>query len=384
MIKSFKTEINPTCEQKIIIDRNIGICRFAYNFYISYNKELHEAGEKIVGAKEFKHWLLNDYLSMHPECVWIKEASSKSLTKSIDNAAITFMRYINGYIDFPKYKKKGINDAKMYFVKTNPNDCLVERHRIKIPTLDWVKIKEKGYIPTSKSGCVIKSGTVSCVDDRYYVSVIAYLPDDRLQPRCTDGIGIDLGLLNFAVVSNGITYPNINKSYRLIKLQRQIERAQKSLSRKYENLKKGGTTQRKNIQKQKFRIHKLHHKINDIRNDYLNKVIADVVKDKPSYITVEDLNVKGMAKNKYLSAAVSSQKLYTFRTKLKKKCKELNIELRIADKWFPSSRMCHNCGRINNDLKLEDREFSCSCGYHNDRDLNASLNLRDTINYVIA
>ena len=154
-------------------------------------------------------------------------------------------------------------------------------------------------------------------------------------------------------------------------------------SRKYENLKKGESTQ-KNIQKQKIIVQKLYHRINNIRTDYINKAIAEIVKNKPSYITIEDLNVSGMMKNIHLSKAVASQKFYEFRTKLKTKCDEKSIELRVVNRWYPSSRICHCCGAIKKDLKLSDRIYRCDCGYVEDRDFNAALNLRDALTYEVA
>ena len=202
-------------------------------------------------------------------------------------------------------------------------------------------------------------------------------------PKTVEGI-YDLGIKYFAIVSNGETYKNINKSARLKKLEKQLRRKQRCLSRKYENLKKGEAIQRKNIQKQKRKVQRLHHRINNIRTDYINKTIAELVKTKPSYITIEDLNVSGMMKNRHLSKTVASQKFYEFRTKLKSKCDDNGIELRIADRWYPSSKLCHRCGCIKKDLKLSDRIYRCGCGYIEDRDFNAALNLRDAMTYKIA
>ena len=215
------------------------------------------------------------------------------------------------------------------------------------------------------------------------MSVLVEVPDVKLVNNSNDGIGIDLGLKDFAIVSNGKTYKNINKSAKIKKLEKKLSREQRCLSRKYENLKKGESTQ-KNIQKQELKVQRLYHRINNIRTDYINKSIAEIVKTKPSYITIEDLNISGMMKNKHLSKAVASQKFYEFRTKLKTKCDQNGIELRVVDKWFPSSRMCHCCGAIKKDLKLSDRIYRCNCGYTSDRDLNAALNLRDALTYKIA
>lgn len=215
------------------------------------------------------------------------------------------------------------------------------------------------------------------------MSVLVEIPDVKITNNSNDGIGIDLGLKDFAIVSDGKTYKNINKSAKIKKLEKKLRREQRCLSRKYESLKKGESTQ-KNIQKQKLKVQKLHHRINNIRTDYINKSIAEIVKTKPSYITIEDLNVSGMMKNKHLSKAIASQKFYEFRTKLKAKCDQNGIELRVVDKWFPSSKICHCCGAIKKDLKLSDRTYRCNCGYANDRDLNAALNLRDALTYEIA
>ena len=384
MLKSFKTEINPTEEQKARIRKTIGTCRYVYNFYLGHNKALHDDGEKFMTGKSFSLWLNNEYIPDNPDKTWIREVYSKAVKKSIEDGCAAFTRFFKHQSDFPKFKKKGKSDVKMYFVRNNPKDCQCERHRLKIPTLGWIRIKEKGYIPTTKDGYMIRSGTVSVKTDRFYVSVLVEIPDVNINNNLNEGIGIDLGLKDFAIISNGKTYRNINKSAGLKKLEKQLIREQRSLSRKYENLKKGESTQRANIQKQKLKVQKLHHKMDNIRTDYINKTIAEIVKTKPSYITIEDLNVKGMMKNRCLSKAVASQKFYEFRTRLKAKCDENGIELRVADRFYPSSKTCHHCGSVKKNLKLSDRIYRCECGYVADRDFNAALNLKDAKTYKIA
>ena len=383
LLKSFKTEVNPTVEQKIKINKAIGTCRYVYNFYLSHNKTLHDNGEKFMTGKSFSVWLNNEYIPNNPDKVWIKEAYSKAVKKSIEDGCTAFTRFFKHQSAFPNFQRKGKSDVKMYFVKNNPKDCRCERHRLNIPTLGWVRIKEKGYIPTTKDGWKIKSGTVSIKAGRYYVSVLVEIPDAKIADNSNDGIGIDLGLKDLAIVSNGKTYKNINKSARVKKLEKKLRREQRCLSRKYENLKKGESTQ-KNIQKQKLKVQRLQHKIDNIRTDYINKSIAEIVKTKPSYITIEDLNVSGMMKNRHLSKAVASQKFYKFRTSLKAKCDENGIELRVVDRWYPSSKVCHCCGAIKKNLKLSDRIYRCDCGYVEDRDFNAALNLRDALTYEVA
>ena len=389
LLKSYKTEINPTPEQKQTINRTIGVCRYIYNLYLARNKEVYEKEQKFVSGMDFSKWLNHVYLVENPDKAWIKEVSSKSVKQSIMNAEGAFKRFFKQQGGLPKLKKKGKSDVKMYFVKTDTKAVIsCERYKIKIPTLGWVRIKEKGYIPTTKSGKVIKSGTVSCKAGRYYVSVLVE-EEERGKPQLNDfGLGIDLGIKELAVMSNGIIKKNINKTAKVKKLEKKLKREQRRLSRKNEDYKrrnkKKGEATRQNIQKQVLKVQKLHQRIGSIRTDYINKCVNEIVKTKPSYITIEDLNISGMMKNGHLSKAVASQNFYDFRVKLKYKCKENGIELRIVDRFYPSSKLCHKCGCMKKDLKLSDREYICECGYVADRDYNASLNLRDAKTYNIA
>ena len=389
MWKSFKTEIKPTPEQVQKIHQTIGTCRFVYNFYLACNKELYEKQKKFLSGIDFSKWLNHCFLLSNPEYAWIKEVSSKSVKQSILNAEKAWKRFFQHQSGFPKFKKKSQSDGTMYFVKTDAKTVIpCERHRIKIPTLGWVRLKEKGYLPTSKQGYVIKSGTVSRKAGRYYVSVLVDMPDREKPQFHGFGLGIDVGIKVFVTVSNGMVKKNINQTKTIKKLEKKLKREQRGFSRKYEDFKKRrnrkkGEATRQNIQKQILKVQKLYQRMDQIRTDYINKCVNEIVKTKPSYITIEDLNVSGMMKNHHLSKAVASQKFYEFRRKLEAKCKELGIERRIVDRWYPSSRLCHACGCIKKDLKLSDRVYRCQCGYHADRDLNASLNLRDARTYKI-
>lgn len=388
MIRSYKTELNPTLLQKQAIDKTIGVCRYVYNFYIAHNKEIYEAEKRFVSGRDFSVWLNNEYIPNHPEYGWIKEVSSKAVKQSIMDADAAFRRFFKHQSGFPRFKKKGKNDPKMYFVKTDKKAVIrCERHRIKIPTIGWVRLKEKGYIPTDAEKYVIKSGTVSKRAGRYYVSVLIETEEETARPALyEEGLGIDLGLKEFAVLSSGRAYRNINKSSKIKKIEKKLKREQKALSRKLEakkKSKKGGSYS--NIEKQKQKVQKLHQRLDNKRTDYLNKCVCEIVKTKPSYITMENLNVKGMMKNKHLSKAVASQKFYEFRAKLQAKCSADRIELRIVDTWYPSSKTCHECGSLKKDLKLSDRIYRCEhCGAVIDRDFNAALNLRDAKVYEIA
>lgn len=299
-----------------------------------------------------------------------------------------FRNFFSKKTSFPKFKKKHHNDVKIYFPKNNKTDLIVNRHRIKIPTLKWVRLKEKGYIPTNAK---IRSGIVSYHGGKYFVSVLVEVDEPSKPVLNSFGYGIDLGLKSFAIISNGKVYKNINKTSKVRRLEKKLKREQRKLSRKYESFKKQnkilkGVATRQNINKQRLIVQRLNYKLSCLRTDYINKIVSELVKIKPKFITIEDLNIKGMGmiKNRHLSRAIAQQKFYEFRTKLTAKCHIYGIELRLADRFYPSSKMCNCCGTIKKDLKLSDRVYKCSCGYIADRDFNASLNLKDCSTYKIA
>ncbi|WP_410170396.1 RNA-guided endonuclease InsQ/TnpB family protein [Clostridium perfringens] len=387
MKRAYKMEINPTDEQKSKIHRTIGVSRFIYNFYIAHNKEIYEREGKFVSGMDFSKWLNNEYIPNNQDKKWIKEVSSKATKQAIMNGDKAFKDFFKKAKGFPKFKKKKNQDVKAYFPKNNKTDWTLERHRVKIPTLGWVRLKEFGYIPVNS---IVKSGTVSQKADRYYVSILVEERDIKISNTNNEGLGIDLGIKYFAICSNGNKFKNINKTSTVKKVEKMLKREQRKLSRKYESLKirnkkeKGGNATRQNIQKQVVKVQKLHQRLRNIRTDYINKTVSKIVKQKPSYVTIEDLNVKGMMKNKHLSKAIASQKFFEFKTKLTVKCKENNIELRIVDRFYPSSKTCSQCGKIKKDLKLSNRIYKCNCGLDIDRDLNASINLKNAKEYKIA
>ncbi|WP_334685467.1 transposase [Clostridium perfringens] len=387
MKRAYKVEINPTDEQKSKIHQTIGVSRFVYNFYIAHNKEVYEKEGKFVSGMDFSKWLNNEYIPKNQDMKWIKEVSSKATKQAIMNGDKAFRDFFKKAKGFPRFKKKKNQDVKAYFPKNNKTDWTIERHRVKIPTLGWVRLKEFGYIPVNS---MVKSGTVSQKADRYYVSIL--VEDDYIEvsKSTNEGVGIDLGVKEFAVCSDGVKFKNINKTSIVKKIEKKLKREQRKLSRKYESLKirnknlKEGRATGQNIQKQVIKVQKLHQRLINIRTDYINKTVSKIVKQKPSYVTIEDLNVKGMMKNKHLSKAIASQKFFEFKTKLMSKCKQNNIELRIVDRFYPSSKTCSQCGKVKKDLKLSDRIYKCSCGLDIDRDLNSSINLKNAKEYKIA
>ena len=387
MKRAYKIEINPTAEQKSKIHQTIGVSRFIYNFYIAHNKEIYDREGKFVSGMDFSKWLNNEYIPNNKDMKWIKEVSSKATKQAIMNGDKAFRDFFKEAKGFPRFKKKKNQDVKAYFPKNNKTDWTIERHRVKIPTLGWIRLKEFGYIPVNS---IVKSGTVSQKADRYYVSILVEETYIKISNPNNEGLGIDLGIKEFAICSNGNKFKNINKTSTVKKIEKKLKREQRKLSRKYESLKirnkniKEGRATRQNIQKQVVKVQKLHQRLTNIRTDYINKIVSSIIKQKPSYITIEDLNVKGMMKNKHLSKAIASQKFFEFKTKLTFKCKENHIELRIVDRFYPSSKTCSNCGEIKQDLKLSDRIYKCDCGLTIDRDLNSSINLKNAKEYKIA
>ena len=398
LLKAFKTEIDPTEEQKQKIIQSIGIARFLYNQYIAYNirrYKMYQRGmlennqKSFISAYDFDKYVNNKLKKDFP---WIAECGSKARIKAIMNAEMAFKRFFSGKSKFPRFKKKTRQDVKIYFPKNNKGDWKIWRHKIMIPTLKHVKLKEYGYLPISAN---VKSGTVSYESGRFYVSVIVDIDENSKYNKdlgisykqYSNGIGIDLGIKDLAVVSNGKVFKNINKSSKVKRLEKRLKREQRRFSRKLESKKrKGGTaTTSANIDKQKLKVQKLYRRISNIRTDYENKVIHEIVEQKPRFITIEDLNVKGMMKNRNLSKSVAAQRFFSFREKLERKSKIIGIEVRIVNRFYPSSKTCNSCGHIKKDLKLSDRIYVCDiCGYIEDRDLNAALNLRDAKEYQIA
>lgn len=378
--KAYKVEIQPTDKQAEKIRQTLGVCRFIYNFYIQENQKSYEQQKGFITGYDFSKWLNNVFLPNNPDYAWIKSVSSKAVKKSIMNAENAFKKFFKKQAKYPKLKKKHKDNVKAYFPKNNKTDWIVERHRVKIPTLGYVRLKEKGYIPAN---AIVKSGTVSMKAGRYYVSILTTVPERPKEKLLPDGLGLDLGIKTFITCSDGRIFENINKTPEIRQLKKKLRREQRRLSKKFKNHKKGKSAQ--NIAKQKLKVQKLYHRLNCIRKDYLHKCVNELVKTKPAYIAIEDLNVSGMLKNKHLSKAISKLNFYNFRVLLIQKCTEHHIPVRLISRWYPSSKTCHTCGYVKKDLKLSERKYRCpNCHTDIDRDYQAALNIRDCTDYRYA
>ena len=328
MLRAFKTEIHPTKEQRIKINQTIGNCRFIYNYFISYNKELYETNKNtnlitFMDNRTFRKYMNHDevFLSEHP---WLKSVSSKSIDYALSYAYGAFKKFFDGKANFPKFKKKKQQKVKAHFVKNSKTDLIVERHRIKVPTIGWIKLKEKGFIP---SNVTVKSCSISQKTDRYFISVLVEVENNNEKfENLNRDVGIDVGVKDLAICSDGNIYKNINKSSKVRKIKKKLKRVQRRLSRKYLKKKERGektATYSANISKNVLQLQKFYAKLTNIRTDYINKVISEIIKRKPSFITMEDLNIKGMMKNKHLARAIQEQKLFEFKQNVIWKCKLL-------------------------------------------------------------
>lgn len=366
LLKAYKTEINPNKEQIELIHKTIGTCRYVYNLYLQKCNDQYQKDSTFLSGYDFSKWLNNEYATQE-EYKWIKEVSSKAVKQSIMNGDKAFKRFFKKLSSYPKFKKKS-DYGSFYLIGA----IHVKRHLIQLPTLGKVKLKEKGYIPFHK----VKSATISREGTKYFVSVL--VEQDKLpiyKNKISEGIGIDLGIKKFLYNSNGETVANISKEKKLVKLTKRLKRQQRKLSRKD----KGSN----NWYKQKVVVQNLHRRINNIKLDLKRKIILNIVKNNPEFITIEKLNIKGMMRNRRLSNSFQQIGLGYFTTWLKQKCEEYEIELRQVDTFFPSSKTCSNCGNIK-PMPLHLRTYNCeNCGTIIDRDLNASINLKQTNEYTV-
>jgi putative transposase len=348
------------------------------------NQEAYEKAKqsneksKFITGKDFDKYVNNE-LSKQEGFEWIKNCGSKARKATLENCNKAYIKFFKKEADYPSLKKKKNQDIKLYFPLNNPKDIVVKRHKIKIPTFGYVRLKEFGYIPTKQQPICVY---VSQKADRYYVSVLFNNKLEIPKQSNNEGNAIDLGIKNYVTTCNK-SYKNINKTNKVKKLERKRKRIQRSLSRKILQGKKTNTFS-KNRQKNILQLQKQYVKIDRIRIDYENKIINEIVKTKPSYICLEDLNVSGMMKNQHLSKSILECRFYSFRSKMTRKCQLLGIEVRIANRFYPSSKLCRSCNYKNNDLKLKDRIFICpNCGLVIDRDLNAAINLLNCKDYTI-
>ena len=382
-MRTYKVEIKLNTEQEHLYKLNTSACRVVYNLYVEHINFCLRSKQKPMNNYAFSKWFNNEYLPSHEDKKWIKDASSKAVRHAIDCCYQGHIRFLKG-IGRPSKFKNFRNDTAGYFFVRNSRSYIIkhERHRIKVPCLGWVTLKEKNYLPVTS---VITSGTITKRAGRYFISVLTEDEPAYDNLNSSEGVGIDLGIKAFMSTSKNVEFANINKSKKIKKLEKSLRRQQRALSRKFEAKKKDKErTTYKNLEKNKLRVQKLHYRLECTRKGYINKCIDEVIRWKPAYITLEDLNIKGMLRNRHLSKAIRDSLLYYTKEKLLEKATKHNIKVREVDRFYPSSKTCSKCGHAKEDLQLKDRTYVCSeCGLEIDRDLNAAINLKNAKEYQI-
>ena len=377
----------PNNKQKTKLFKYANTARFAYNWALGKEQENYKNGGKFISdgdlRKEFTQLKkTNDYF-------WLNNVSNNVTKQAIKDACEAYKNFFKGYTKFPRFKSKKHSVPKFYqdnlkiqFTDTHVKvEGFANSKKKNRQKLNWIRLAEHGRIPTD---CKYYNPRIKYDGLNWWITVgVDCKPINNILK--TNGIGIDLGIKDLAICSDGNTYKNINKTKKVKQLEKRKRRLQRSISRKYELNKKGGRyCKTNNIIKSEKELLKLNHRLTNIRHNYIHQTTSEIIQRKPSYITIEDLNVKGMMKNKHISKSVQQQCLYEVARQLQYKCSWNGIELRQVSRWYPSSKTCHECGYINKELKWYHRTYKCPiCGYVEDRDYNASLNLRDMNEYKI-
>lgn len=379
MIKSIKVRLKPNNKQLTKLFQYAGCAKFAYNWAIAREQENYKQGNKFLSDYDLRKEFTQ--LKKIPEYKWLNDVSNNVTKQAIKDACNAYKKLFKKQSGCPKFKSKKRSKPSFYQdnVKIQFTDTHVKIEKFSMSKkrnkqkLNWVKLCERGRIPTD---CKYLNPRFTYDGLYWYVSVGIEVSGDVSIPL-NEGIGIDLGIKELAVCSDGSVYKNINKIQRVKKLEKKKRRLQRSISRRYEKNKKGESYYKTcNIIKREKELLKVIKRLTNVRHNYLHQTTSEIVKRKPSFICIEDLNVSGMMKNKHLSKAIQQQCFYEFRRQITYKSEWNNITVVITDRFFPSSKLCSCCGNIKKDLKLSDRIYKCECGNIMDRDYQASLNLK--------
>lgn len=370
----------PNNKQKTKLFQYANTARFAYNWALSKEQENHKNGNKFISDGDLRKEFTQ--LKKQPEYQWLNEVSNNVTKQAIKDACDAYKKFFKGLAKHPRFKSKKYSVPKFYqdnvkiqftdtYVKMEGFSSSKKKNKQK---LNWIRLAEHEKIPID---CKYVNPRVKFDGINWFITVGIEYEETSTTLLSNDGIGIDLGIKDLAVCSDKNKYQNINKTQRVKKLEKRKRRLQRSISRRYEKNKKGASyCKTSNIIKREKELLKLNHRLTNIRQNYLHQTISEIVKRKPSFICMEDLNVSGIMKNKHLSKAVQQQCFYEFRKQIEYKSAWNNIPVVIADRFFPSSKLCSCCGRIKKDLKLSDRIYKCECGNIIDRDYQAALNLK--------
>ena len=378
MIKSIKVMLLPNNKQRTKLFQSAGVARWAYNWTLARQQENYKNGGKFISDGELRKELTQ--LKKTEEFSWLNNYSNNITKQSVKDACLAYQRFFKHQSEFPKFKSKRKSTPSFYIdtckIEFSENKVKLEKltdsKKLNKQKFNWIKLAEKNRTPLN---CKYYNPRVTFDGINFWVSVGVDYEENTEQP-INDGIGIDIGIKDLAICSDGNTYKNINKTKRIKKLKKKKRRLQRKVSRKYLKNKKGASyCKTRNIIKCEKEILKLNHRLTNIRHNYLNQVTSEIIKREPKFIVLEDLNVKGMMKNRHLAKAVQEQCFYEFYRQIQYKSLWNNINFITADRFFPSSKLCSVCGNIKKDLKLSDRTYICECGNVIDRDYQASVNL---------
>ena len=381
MIKVIKIQLQPNNKQQTRFFQYANAARFAYNWTIEKQKENYESGGKFISDSELRKQFTQ--LKKQDNFLWLNKISNDVTKQAIKDACDAYKKFFKGLTKYPKFKSKKHTVHSFYqdvfkikFTSTHVKiEGIAGSRKSNRQKLNWIKLAEKDRIPID---CKYYNPRIKFDGVNWWLTIGVDFKENKTSMNSKDGICIDLGIKDLAICSDDNVYKNINKTKKVKQLEKKKRRLQRSISRKYENNKKGESyCKTNNIIKSEKKLLKLNHKLTNIRTNYLHQTTSKIVKREPSFIVIEDLNVKGMMKNRHLSKAVQEQKFYEFRRQITYKSEWNNIQLIVADRWFPSSKLCSCCGCIKKDLKLSDRIYVCKeCGNIIDRDYQAALNLK--------
>lgn len=386
MLITKKIRLKPTTEQEILFRKSAGVSRWAYNFFLGENERIYrdyinngKIGKKSISEGDVRKYI-NNVLKPTTHS-WLKEVGSNVMKQGVKDASLALQRYFKGFSGKPKFKSKH-KDRPSFYV--NYESLSRKQGGFQGEKIGFVKTSEA--LPKLNKNEKYSNPRITFNGKYWYLSV-GYEVQENTVELTDESLGIDLGVKDLAICSNGKVYKNINKTQRVKKLEKKLKREQRKLSRKIENniqsyksnrnpIYKRPLRECRNVQKQNRLIRNIHRKLANIRQNYLHQTTTEIVKTKPSRIVMESLNVSEMMKNKHLSKAIQQQKFYEFKRQIEYKSKLNGIEFIQVDKFYPSSKTCSCCGNIKKDLKLSDRMYKCDvCGLVIDRDYNASINL---------